>query len=179
MFAESTYAMPSLCGESAGTSLNAYAVAGATTAAVITMGSARRNQRRAMVFAFRPAQLPAALERKLPIGIVASGLGPPVVRCRLPIRIRDDAVDRAHRRKAFLATGTQLRDDDHVDAVVEDRTELRRTMPDARVAIDANGHVDLEGRVLPLRIAFVTLQALGPVPCRHRHRSYGAMPQPH
>src|SRR5690348_15287719 len=172
MFAESTYAMPSLCGESAGTSLNAYAVAGATTAAVMMIGSARRNQRRAMVFAFRPAQRSATLERKLPIGIVASRFGPPLVGGGRPFRIRDDAVDRAHRRKALLAAGTQLRDDDHVDAVVEDRTELRRAMTDARVAIDANRHVDLEGRVLPLRVAFVTLQALGPVPCRHRRRSY-------
>src|SRR3954465_14245725 len=56
MFAESTYAMPSLCTESEGTSLNAYAAAGATTTAVMSMGRARRSQRRAMVFAFRPAQ---------------------------------------------------------------------------------------------------------------------------
>src|SRR4051812_29740450 len=84
------------------------------------------------------------------VGVIGSGLLPPVVRRRLPVRIVVDAVDRAH-RQALAAARAQLRDDDHVDPVVEDGAELRRAVADARVAIDALRHLDEEGEVLPFR----------------------------
>src|SRR5690606_12288153 len=47
-----------------------------------------------------------------------------------------------------------------VDAVVEDRAELRRAVPQARVAVDADRHLDPQRRVLPLRVALPRRQAL-------------------
>ncbi len=64
-----------------------------------------------------------------------------------------DAIDRA-RRKALVASRTELRDDDDVDSVVENRPERLRTSPQTGIAIDARTHVDLHRRVLPHRISF-------------------------
>src|SRR5439155_18609498 len=86
---------------------------------------------------------------------------PPVVGRRVPIGVGDDAVDRAHGWQALLAPRAQLREDDHVDPVVEDGPELRRAVTKARVAVDADRHVDLERRILPLLVALTRLDALG------------------
>ena len=47
--------------------------------------------------------------------------------------------------QALVAARAELGDDDHVDAVVEDGAELRRAVADARVAVDADRHVDRHG----------------------------------
>src|SRR5581483_2598884 len=80
------------------------------------------------------------------------GLGPPVVRCRSGSGILVDAVDRAHGH-ALAAARTELGDDDDVDAVVEDGTEMVGTVADARVAIDALRHLDTKRGQLPFRVA--------------------------
>ena len=84
-----------------------------------------------------------------------------------PVRIGVDAVDRAG-VDALLAARAQLRDDDHVHPVVEDRAELRRAVPDARVAVDADRHVDHQRRVLPLRVPLAVGDALGSARRCHR-----------
>ena len=61
----------------------------------------------------------------------ALGVLPPLARGGLPVGVGVDAVHRAHRREALATPAAELGDDDHVDAVVEDRSELRRTMADA------------------------------------------------
>src|SRR5204862_3813627 len=86
---------------------------------------------------------------------------PPVPGRGLPVGVGDDAVDRADGREALLAARAQLREDDDVDPVVEDGAELRRAVAQARVAVDADRHVDLEGRVLPFLVARTRLHALG------------------
>src|SRR5438552_11673036 len=85
---------------------------------------------------------------------------PPVVGRRVPVGVGNDAVDRAHGRQALLAPRAELGEDDHVDAVVEDGAELRRAVAQARVAVDADRHVDLERGVLPLLVALTRLDAL-------------------
>src|SRR4051794_11595705 len=105
------------------------------------------------------------------IGILRrEGLGPPVLGrlCRSGILV--DAVDRAHRH-ALTAARTQLRDDDHIDAVVEDGAELVGAMAYARIAVDALRHLDAQGRQLPLRVALAGLNPL--LACRCRHRTDG------
>src|SRR2546421_1997615 len=109
------------------------------------------------------------------VGVVPDGLVPPVVGSRLPVRVGDDAVHRAHRRQALLAARAQLRDDDHVDAVVEDRAELRRAVADARVAIDADRHVDQERRGLAPWGVLLAGERVPPLPPpRGRPRVRGA-----
>src|SRR5687767_11875657 len=78
---------------------------------------------------------------------------PPVLGGGRPRRVLVDAVDRAHGRQALPAAGAQLREDDHVDPVIEDGAELGRAVAQARVAVDALRHLDAERRVLPLRIS--------------------------
>jgi putative sterol carrier protein len=90
----------------------------------------------------------------LPVGIVGrEWIRPPVLGRRFGIRIDEDAIDGAHRGKAFSAPGTKLGDDDDVESVVEDGAKLRRAMTKTRIAIDAGRHVDSERRVLPLFVA--------------------------
>src|SRR4051794_2207530 len=100
-----------------------------------------------------PGMIGAVTASSSLVRVVAGGLFPPVVGGGLPVRVREDAVDRTHRRQTLLAARAQLRDDDHVDPVVEDGAELRRTVADAGVAVDADRHVDHERWVLPLGIA--------------------------
>ncbi len=76
-------------------------------------------------------------------------------------RVGVDAVDRAG-VEALVAARAELRDDDHVHPVVEDGPELRRAVPDARVAVDADRHVDEQRRVLPLGVPLAVRDALGP-----------------
>src|SRR5207253_6674850 len=83
-------------------------------------------------------------------------------------------IDRADGRQALATPGAELRDDDHVDAVIEDGAELRGAVADARVAVDADRHVDHERSDLPLGVALVALQALRPVRCRHGRTRYRA-----
>src|SRR5687768_1651024 len=80
-------------------------------------------------------------------------LRPPVVGRRSPRGVLVDAVDGAHGRQALPAPGAQLRQDDHVDLVVEDGAELRGAMLQAGVAVDALGHLDTKWSDLPLRVA--------------------------
>ena len=95
-----------------------------------------------------------------------------------PVGIGIDAVDRA-RGQALVAPAAQLGDDHDVGAVVEDRAELRRAVPEARVAVDALRHLDAQRRVLPLRVALVLRDALEPRRCGHglrrRRRLAGAL----
>src|SRR2546430_256922 len=76
-------------------------------------------------------------------------LSPPVLGGGRRRRVFIDAVDGAH-GNTLAAARAQLRDDDHVDAVVEDGAELRRAVTDARVAVDALRHLDPQDRELPL-----------------------------
>src|SRR5262249_49874162 len=103
---------------------------------------------------------------------ILSGIGmlPPVVGGGYPVGILDDAVDRAHRGEALAAPRAQLGEDDHVDPVVEDRAELWRAVPETGVAVDADRHVDPEGRRLPLRVALACVDALSTGPGRHGGR---------
>jgi hypothetical protein len=82
-------------------------------------------------------------------------LFPPVIGRPFPLLGREfvDAVDRAW-LDALVTAGAELREDDDVDAVIEDRAEARWAVSNARVAVDALVHVDVERRVLPLRIPF-------------------------
>jgi hypothetical protein len=69
--------------------------------------------------------------------IRAERLLPPLVGRRGPGGIGVDAVDRADRGQALAAPGAELGQDDHIDPVIEDRPELRRTVPKAGIAVDA------------------------------------------
>src|SRR4029079_608168 len=80
---------------------------------------------------------------------------------RAPVGIGIDAVDRA-RGQALVAAAAELGDDHDVGAVVEDRTELRGAVTQARVTVDALRHLDAHRRVLPLRVALVISDALAP-----------------
>src|SRR5437899_9535477 len=69
------------------------------------------------------------------IGVLRTeGVLPPVVGRRVPVGVGNDAVDGAHGRQALLAPRAELREDDHVDPVVEDRAELWRAVAQARGA---------------------------------------------
>src|SRR3954447_11542125 len=75
------------------------------------------------------------------------GIVPPVIGRGRRFRVFVDAVHRAH-RQALAAAGAQLRDDDHVDPVVEDGAEVRRAVAQAGVAVDALRHLDAQRRQL-------------------------------
>src|SRR6056297_1017168 len=120
---------------------------------------------------------------KLAVRVVGSvRLVPPVVgdRSGPPVGIGVDAVDRAH-RQALVAAAAQLRKDDHIGAVVEDRTEVRWAVAQARVAVDALVHLDTKRHVLPLLVAGAGGDALvaggghsrATVVVHRRHRSTG------
>src|SRR5262245_36940537 len=100
------------------------------------------------------------------VGIVERRLVPPLLGGGLPVRIVEDAVHRA-RVEALAAARAELRDDDHVDAVVEDGAELGRAVADARVAVDADRHVDVERHVLPLGVPLAIGEALLACPSGH------------
>src|ERR1700704_55500 len=93
--------------------------------------------------------------------VVGEGILPPLLRITggLPFRKRVDGVDRA-RREALVAPRAQLGNDHHVGAVVEDRAEMRRAGPQARVAVDALAHLDAHREVLPPRVALALFDAL-------------------
>src|SRR5437764_6369186 len=103
-------------------------------------------------------------------------LVPPVPRGGRWLRVLVDAVDGAHGH-ALAAARTELGDDDHVDAVVEDGAELRRTVPDARVAVDALRHLDPKRGQLPLRISLPRRDALLAGGRRH-HEQAMSIPGP-
>jgi hypothetical protein len=91
---------------------------------------------------------------KLTVRVVnAERILPPLARCRLRRWVDNDAIDGANGRKTLAATRTQFRHDDHVKPVIEDGPELRWTMPQTRIAVDAGGHINPERRVLPFFVS--------------------------
>lgn len=107
------------------------------------------------------------------VRVALQGLPPPGLGRRRPVRVLVDAVDRAG-VDALAATRAQLRDDDHVDAVVEDRAELGRTVPETRVAVDALRHLDTQRRVLPFRVPLPRFQTFRSCRSPHDRRVPGA-----
>jgi hypothetical protein len=95
------------------------------------------------------------------VRVIVLRLLPPVLGRGFPVGVGVDAVDGAG-VEALVAPRAELRDDDHVHPVVEDRPELRGAVSDARVAVDADRHVDQQRRVLPLRVPLAILEPLGP-----------------
>src|SRR5947209_5023773 len=94
------------------------------------------------------------------IGVLRrEGLGPPVLGRGRRLRVLVDAVDWADGH-ALAAARAQLRNDDHIDAVIEDGAELVGAVTDAGVAVDAFRHLDAQRGQLPLRVAFPELDPL-------------------
>ncbi len=84
---------------------------------------------------------------------------PPIIRGGRWRRVWVDAVHGA-RRQAFVAARAQFRDNDHIGAVIEDRPELGRAVPQTRIAVDALTHFDPQCGIAPLRVAGTVLYSL-------------------
>src|SRR5436305_8971169 len=97
-------------------------------------------------------------------------LGPPVLGRGSRLRVLVDAVDGAD-GDTLAAARTELRDDDDVDAVVEDGAELWRAVANAGVAVDALGHLDAKGGQTPLRVSLPRRDALLAAGRRHRRQA--------
>ena len=72
-----------------------------------------------------------------------------------------NAIDGA-RRQALVAARTELRNDDDIDAVVEDGAEGLWAGSKAGIAVDADAHVDHHRWVFPHRIALARFDSEGP-----------------
>ena len=82
-----------------------------------------------------------------------------------PVRERVDAVHRTH-RQALVTAAAEFGNDHHVNAVVKDGPQLLWAVPQTRIAVNTDRHINKQGWVLPLRIALSQFNALCPR-CTH------------
>ncbi len=78
---------------------------------------------------------------------------------RFPIRVGVDAIDGAW-FKALVAPRTELGNDDDVEVVVEDGSEVGGAGSKAGVAVNAHVHVDSQRRVLPQRLPLFRFETI-------------------
>lgn len=71
---------------------------------------------------------------------------------------REDAVHRTG-LDALIAARTELGNDYYVNVMVENGAELRWTVPNTRVAIDTDRHINVQRSGLPLRVALAFIYA--------------------
>ena len=71
---------------------------------------------------------------------------------------------------------SKFRNDDHVGAMVEDGAEVRWTVAQARITVDALQHLDAKRHVLPLLVTRPRLDAFGP--CRPHDANVGEWKRP-